>query len=122
MSKCALVLMFLKMDSDIVYKQNNKSLPKKVADRILKPHLFENVKFMCTMLKPFTDAIAMQERENAHVGEVWLSFFKIHKYLEHTMNQQLFPAQYLNLHKFLLESMEKREKSFDTELYIVAFY
>lgn len=38
------------------------------------------------------------------------------------MNKQLFPAQYLNLHKFLLESIEKREKSFDTELYIVAFY
>lgn len=106
----------------LTHKQNNKSLPTKVAARIQKPQLFENVKFLCTMLKPFTDAIAVLERENTHLGEVWLSFFQIHKYLEHTMNKELFPAQYLKLHTFLLERMEVREKSFDEALYIVAFY
>lgn len=106
----------------LTHTQNKKSLPKKVIDTIKKPQLFENVKFLCTMLKPFTDAIAVLERENAHLGEVWFSFLKIHKYLAHTMNKELFPAQYLNLHTFLLERMEVREKSFDQGLYIVAFY
>lgn len=116
MSKCAPMLKRLRKDYIycLTHTQNKKSLPKKVIDTIKKPQLFENVeKFLCTMLKPFTDAIAVLERENAHLGEVWLSFLKIHKYLAHTMNKELFPAQYLNLHTFLLERMEVRDKSFD---------
>lgn len=96
-------------------------LPNDIKIIIKDSNIFANLNYLIQILRPFTKAIAILERKDSHLGEVWISLFTIHKYLM-SLDRTLFPNKFNKLHSFLLDRLQVRENGFMEDVYLVAFY
>lgn len=105
------------------YQETNpeKKLPKNIKD-ILDGDVFVHVKFIFQLMLPFNKAISVLEREASNLGEVWIAFIKIQKYLQYDLKRNNFPSDYNNVFKLLINSLNKRSAKFEDPIYIVALF
>lgn len=68
---------------------DKKKLPAEIAE-LITPQLFKHLDFTTQLLQPFTKAIAVLERNNANLSEVWITFIKLQQFLR-GVNTEMFP-------------------------------
>lgn len=95
-------------------------LPKDIT-AIINVEIFGKIEFLVKLLTPFTKAISVLEREDSNLGEVWVSFIKVKRYLS-KLNRDLFPAKFNELYFHLNRRLDVRASAFNTDIYVVALY
>lgn len=98
----------------------DKKLPRDVKD-IFEGGTLPHVRNIFKILEPFTDAIAVLERQSCAMGEVLITFIKLFKHLKCVDTSQL-PATYLKLYSDFVTNFSNRACLFLEPTYIVALY
>lgn len=99
---------------------NVPEIPKDIQ-LIIRSDIFLKVSFLFNVLKPLVSAIAVLERRDAKLSEVWISFIKIHKYLR-TVSRETLPEVYIKIAAHMVERLNFRAVKFTAPIYIVALF
>lgn len=94
------------------------ALPSDVTNIILSDS-FTLIPIYVKILSLLVESIAFLERKDANLGDIWPTFLKLFKFFKGLSTETFSVVK--PMIEAGLKSLEKRVKSFDSKVYIVAF-
>lgn len=104
-----------------VYMENKRghaAINSDVCEIVRKGELIGAMEFLCLVLKPLADAIAVLEQNSAKITDIWPCFLTINKYLRSELNPAKLPAKYMDVGNYTADRLSARAIDFQSVIYI----
>lgn len=107
-----------------LYREDKKScsaIPTEIINIVQDDSLPVILMYIEKYLKPLADAIAILERADADLGQVWVCLIAIHKNFG-AQNNEAVPESFIEVAKLIKYRLNERAQEFDARIFLIAFY
>lgn len=95
---------------DVADKENVPPLPLDISN-LIRSEIMDDVAYLASLTGPIADVIAALEAKNAHVGQVWEAFIKLHSfYKQKKSDSRLLPKIYKTMIDRMIDRLNARAK------------
>lgn len=101
-------------------KKTHTPLKESITSGI-NDQFFQTNKWLAQVIALINNCIAILERRDANLSDVWVSFINLHKYFS-TLNNETLPQKYLEIASFAKERLSVRASAFEEPVYLIALY